>query len=178
MIQTPDSKHSSAEPLKIGTSASHAASTRCVRQSAHRYIFLPLSKPNAYGYGLLPAAKTVIAAALDAISLVSLDDAVRLREAGIRVPILVYAGMFRLNTCSGRGESRPHRNAAQRRIACCFFTARAERNQSCGQGRGRAERIGIPRGRCCPLRESGDRKRKAAHARAERAPECSGQGTL
>ena len=37
-------------------------------------------------------AKTVIAAGADAISLVSLDDAVRLREAGIRVPILVYAG--------------------------------------------------------------------------------------
>src|SRR5262245_23347594 len=33
-------------------------------------------KANAYGYGLLPAASTVLAAGADAISLVSLDDAI------------------------------------------------------------------------------------------------------
>jgi alanine racemase len=55
------------------------------------YFFATL-KANAYGYGLLPAAKAVVRAGADAISLVSLDDAVSLRGAGIRVPIMVYAG--------------------------------------------------------------------------------------
>ena len=54
--------------------------------------FFATLKANAYGYGLLPAAKTVVNAGADAISLVSLADAVSLREAGIEVPIMVYAG--------------------------------------------------------------------------------------
>jgi len=49
-------------------------------------------KSNAYGFGLLPVARTVVAAGVDGISLVSLPDAVRLREAGIDLPILLYAG--------------------------------------------------------------------------------------
>lgn len=55
-------------------------------------FFFATLKANAYGYGLLPVAKTVVAAGADAISLVTLDDAVALRKAGIRVPIMVYAG--------------------------------------------------------------------------------------
>jgi alanine racemase len=72
------------------------AVARCVRAiraciGPDTYFFATL-KANAYGYGLLPAAKTVLAAGADALSLVSLDDAIALRDAGIRVPILVYAG--------------------------------------------------------------------------------------
>src|SRR5215203_4413409 len=55
------------------------------------YFFATL-KANAYGYGLLPSAKAVVSAGADALSLVSLDDAVALRDAGICVPIMVYAG--------------------------------------------------------------------------------------
>ncbi len=55
-------------------------------------FFFATLKANAYGYGLLPVAKTVVASGADAISLVTLDDAVALRKAGIRVPIMVYAG--------------------------------------------------------------------------------------
>ena len=68
----------------------------CVRQIRERIgpavRFFATLKSNAYGYGLLPVAKTVIAAGADALSLVSLDDAINLRRAGIGVPILVYAG--------------------------------------------------------------------------------------
>ena len=72
------------------------AVARCVRQ-IRAYIgpdirFFATLKANAYGFGLLPVAKTVLAAGADALSLVSLDDAIALREAGIRAPILVYAG--------------------------------------------------------------------------------------
>lgn len=54
--------------------------------------FFATLKADAYGFGLLPVAKTVLAAGADAISLVNLADAVILREAGIECPILVYAG--------------------------------------------------------------------------------------
>ena len=54
--------------------------------------FFATLKANAYGYGLLPAAQTVVTAGANSISLVSLADAVSLREAGIEVPIMVYAG--------------------------------------------------------------------------------------
>ena len=72
------------------------AIARCV-QNVRKTIgpsihFFATLKANAYGYGLLPAAKTVVGAGADAISLVSLADAVSLRDAGIRVPIMVYAG--------------------------------------------------------------------------------------
>ena len=73
-----------------------AAVGNCVRKIRETigpavYFFATL-KANAYGYGLLPVAKAVVGAGADAISLVSLDDAVALRDAGIRVPIMVYAG--------------------------------------------------------------------------------------
>ena len=72
------------------------AIARCV-QNVRRTIgpsihFFATLKANAYGYGLLPVAKTVVGAGANAISLVSLADAVALREAGMRVPIMVYAG--------------------------------------------------------------------------------------
>ena len=54
-------------------------------------IFATL-KANGYGFGLLKAAKTVEAAGADAISLVALDDAVRVRQHGIELPILVFGG--------------------------------------------------------------------------------------
>ena len=49
-------------------------------------------KSNAYGYGLLEIAKTVLASGADALSCVDRADAIRLRQAGFTVPILVYAG--------------------------------------------------------------------------------------
>lgn len=61
----------------------------CIGPDIH---FIATLKSNAYGYGLLPVARTVLAAGADAISLVSLDDAIRLRQTGIAAPILVYAG--------------------------------------------------------------------------------------
>ncbi len=54
-------------------------------------IFTTL-KANGYGFGLLKAAETVEAAGADSIALVALDDAVRIREHGIKLPILVFGG--------------------------------------------------------------------------------------
>ncbi len=72
------------------------AIAQCARQIRETigpdiYFFATL-KSDAYGYGLLAAARTVLVGGADALSMVRLEDAIRLREAGIRAPILVYAG--------------------------------------------------------------------------------------
>jgi alanine racemase len=54
-------------------------------------IFAAL-KCNAYGFGLEPVAKTVLASGADALAMVDRGNAVQLRRAGIAAPILVYPG--------------------------------------------------------------------------------------
>ncbi|MFO1364102.1 MAG: alanine racemase [Burkholderiales bacterium] len=49
-------------------------------------------KANAYGHGLVRAARALGAA--DGFALLDLDEAVRLREAGVRKPILLLEGFF------------------------------------------------------------------------------------
>ena len=49
-------------------------------------------KANAYGHGLLRAARALAAA--DGFALLELDDAIRLRDAGHRQPILLLEGFF------------------------------------------------------------------------------------
>ncbi|MSO76913.1 MAG: hypothetical protein EXQ87_08390 [Alphaproteobacteria bacterium] len=49
-------------------------------------------KANAYGFGLVPAARTALAAGADAVAVVEPAAALALRRAGVRAPILVYAG--------------------------------------------------------------------------------------
>jgi alanine racemase len=51
-------------------------------------------KANAYGHDLLRAAEALHAA--DGFALLDLDEAVRLREAGVRKPILLLEGVFSL----------------------------------------------------------------------------------
>src|SRR5260370_11153286 len=54
-------------------------------------IFAAL-KCNAYGFGLVPVARTMLAAGGDALSPVDRANAIELRRAGITAPILVYPG--------------------------------------------------------------------------------------
>src|SRR5258706_1160665 len=49
-------------------------------------------KCNAYGFGLLPVARTVLASGADAIAVVDRADAITLRQTGVNAPILVYPG--------------------------------------------------------------------------------------
>jgi alanine racemase len=56
-------------------------------------IFAAL-KGDAYGYGVLPVAQTVLSAGVDAISLVNIADAIKLRRHGVSAPILLYAGVL------------------------------------------------------------------------------------
>lgn len=56
--------------------------------------FIATLKAGGYGYGVLPVAQTVLENGADALSMSSLHDAVSLRDAGVAVPVLVYAGML------------------------------------------------------------------------------------
>ncbi len=56
-------------------------------------IFAPL-KANAYGFGLVRVGKALEAEGIDALSVVDAVDAIHLRDAGVRIPILVSRSGF------------------------------------------------------------------------------------
>jgi len=66
---------------------------RCIRSHVGENVtvFAAL-KCNAYGFGLVPVARTVLSAGADALSMVDPANAIELRRAGITAPILVYPG--------------------------------------------------------------------------------------
>ena len=51
-------------------------------------------KANAYGHGLVPVAKTLEAAGAHMIGLAYLEEGIRLRRAGVSVPILILGGIL------------------------------------------------------------------------------------
>jgi alanine racemase len=59
-------------------------------------------KANAYGHGVARAVRALEAA--DGYALLDLDDAVRLREAGVTKPILLLEGVFEPNDLQAVGE--------------------------------------------------------------------------
>jgi alanine racemase len=54
--------------------------------------FTATVKADAYGFGLVSVARAVLAAGADSLSVVRLEDAVALRDAGIACPVILYAG--------------------------------------------------------------------------------------
>ena len=50
---------------------------------------LPVVKADAYGHGMLPVARILEAAGADGLSVATLDEAIALRDGGIRAPVLV-----------------------------------------------------------------------------------------
>ena len=50
-------------------------------------------KADAYGHGLVPAAKRLVQSGADALGVMDLEEAVRLREAGIGLPVFILAGI-------------------------------------------------------------------------------------
>ncbi len=49
-------------------------------------------KANAYGFGLLEVAPVLVDAGVDVVCVADLSDAVQLRQSGLSIPILLYAG--------------------------------------------------------------------------------------
>jgi len=52
-------------------------------------------KADAYGHGLIPVSKRLVANAVDFLGVASIDEGIKLRKAGIRIPILVLGLMLK-----------------------------------------------------------------------------------
>jgi alanine racemase len=70
-----------------------AHNARTLRARCGDVTFVAALKANAYGFGMLPVARTVLAAGADMLAVVRVDHAVELRAAGVTTPILLYAGV-------------------------------------------------------------------------------------
>ena len=55
---------------------------------------LAVVKADAYGHGLLPVARKLAAAGADYLGVGSLEEGLRLRQAGITVPVLLLLGIL------------------------------------------------------------------------------------
>ena len=51
-------------------------------------------KADAYGHGAVPVSKTALKAGADDLAVTYLDEALKLREGGIKVPILVMGAVL------------------------------------------------------------------------------------
>jgi alanine racemase len=95
-VRTPED--SSPEPVPrpnrfdvdLGAIAHNVAALRGVIPGGTRIC--AAVKADAYGFGLLPVARTLTGAGVDLLGLVDLRDAVALRRDGIACPILLYDG--------------------------------------------------------------------------------------
>ena len=70
-----------------------AGNVATVRRSVGSRVWLCVAlKADAYGFGLLPVAKTALLAGADALAVGHVADGVQLRSKRIKAPILVYGG--------------------------------------------------------------------------------------
>lgn len=81
-----------SRPIQAHIDLSALAHNLRIARRASAARVLAVLKANAYGHGLLPAAKALREA--DGFALLDVRDAVRLREAGFRQPILLLEGFF------------------------------------------------------------------------------------
>ena len=62
---------------------------RALRACAPDSRFLGTVKANAYGHGAVPVARRLVELGTDYLAVACLDEAVRLRRAGLEAPILI-----------------------------------------------------------------------------------------
>jgi alanine racemase len=66
-----------------------AANTAVLRERVGRPL-MAVVKADGYGHGLLPAARAVLAGGADMLGVAVLDEALALRAAGVRAPVLAW----------------------------------------------------------------------------------------
>lgn len=66
------------------------ANVQVLRERIGTEHTMAVVKSRAYGHGAVPAAKAAIAGGADWLGVVSIDEAIELRDAGITVPILAW----------------------------------------------------------------------------------------
>ncbi|MCX5712125.1 MAG: alanine racemase, partial [Candidatus Omnitrophica bacterium] len=52
-------------------------------------------KADAYGHGLIPVTKKLISCGVDYLGVASIDEGIKLRDSGVRLPILVLGMILR-----------------------------------------------------------------------------------
>ena len=65
-----------------------------VRQLAGHRKVMAVIKADAYGHGAVPVARALAARGVDWLGVATVEEAVELREAGIRQPILLLGGLY------------------------------------------------------------------------------------
>ena len=70
--------------------AAIAANLAAVRSAAGGRPVMGVIKANGYGHGLVPMAQVLADAGVDALMVITVDEALAVREAGISVPVLNY----------------------------------------------------------------------------------------
>jgi alanine racemase len=65
-----------------------------VRQLAGRRKVMAVVKADAYGHGAIPIARELAARGVDWLGVATVEEAVELRETGIRQPILLLGGLY------------------------------------------------------------------------------------
>jgi alanine racemase len=83
-------------PHRAWIEVDHAAlrsNLRAIRERAPGAEVIAVVKANAYGHGDVAVARTLVAEGAERLAVATVDEAVRLREAAIEVPILVLWGV-------------------------------------------------------------------------------------
>ncbi len=70
--------------------AAIAANLRAVRAAAGGRPVMGVVKANGYGHGLVPMARILTEAGVDALMVITVDEALAIRQAGITTPVLNY----------------------------------------------------------------------------------------
>jgi alanine racemase len=71
--------------------AAYAHNLRAIRERVGDRRVLAVVKANGYGHGLVPIARTAVAAGVDMLGVALVEEGIALRQAAIRAPILVLA---------------------------------------------------------------------------------------
>ena len=71
-------------------SAAVAANLVAIRAASGGRPVMGVIKSNAYGHGLVPTARLLTEAGVDALMVITVDEALAIRDAGIDVPVLNY----------------------------------------------------------------------------------------
>jgi alanine racemase len=67
---------------------------RAIQAAVAPAAVMPIVKANAYGHGLVAVARHLVGLGAASLGVAFLEEAVALREAGVRLPILVMGGIF------------------------------------------------------------------------------------
>src|SRR5262245_10251010 len=91
-LSMPDPRHRRPNHVEIDSESVTRRVASLRRRVGRRVRIFAALKADGYGFGTLPMAQAALAGGADALALIDRAEALTLREIGIDVPILLYAG--------------------------------------------------------------------------------------